>query len=53
MWLKGGLNLTTLSTTAASLQAKVVSRFLEPEQLPWKKLFATHFAHESLSYGKR
>lgn len=49
----GGLNLTTLATATTSLQAKVVSRFLEPERLPWKLFFATHFSSMIPSHGAR
>ena len=35
-WDQGGMRLVTIPTMMASLQAKVVSRLLEPERLLWK-----------------
>jgi exonuclease III len=35
-WEKGGMRLVTIPVMIASLQAKIVSRLLEPERLLWK-----------------
>lgn len=50
---RGGLKLTSLTTTTQSLQAKVISRYLEPERLPWKRFFDTHLDLADMQYGGR
>ena len=36
-----------------SLQAKIIARLLEPDHLPWKAFFRTHFLRSTLHYGPR
>lgn len=52
-WDRGGMGLTPIAVAASSLQAKVISRLLEPERLPWKQFFLAHFRHDTLFYGVR
>ncbi|DBB18502.1 TPA: hypothetical protein ACH3X3_000142 [Trebouxia sp. C0006] len=52
---KGGLGLVHVPTQIQALQAKVVSRLLEPERLAWKVFQLYHLSHASqvqpLGYG--
>ena len=52
-WEMGGTGFTTLGTATQSLQAKIISRLLEPECLPWKAFFVTHFPDDAQRYGTR
>ena len=52
---KGGLGLVHVPTQIQALQAKVVSRLLEPESMAWKVFQLYHLSHASqvqpLGYG--
>ena len=42
-WEQGGMRLTQVQETVASLQAKIISRLLQPERLVWKDFAILHF----------
>ncbi|KAL3143898.1 hypothetical protein ABBQ32_003713 [Trebouxia sp. C0010 RCD-2024] len=52
---QGGVGLVQVPTQIQALQAKVVSRLLEPERLAWKVLQLHHLSHapqpRQLAYG--
>ncbi|KAL3154646.1 hypothetical protein ABBQ32_014093 [Trebouxia sp. C0010 RCD-2024] len=52
---QGGVGLVEVPTQIQALQAKVVSRLLEPERLPWEVLQLHHLSHapqpRQLAYG--
>jgi exonuclease III len=56
-WAQGGMRLVNLEVMVDSLQAKIIARLLEPQQLPWKAFFHTHFSRSPLlgplRYGPR
>ena len=41
-WTAGGVRLADIAIMVKALQAKVISRLLNPQRLPWK-VFATHW----------
>lgn len=45
---RGGLGMPDVLIHIASLQAKIVSRWLEPERLPWKAFFEQWFLRSPL-----
>ena len=52
-WTQGGMRLVNLEVMIDSLQAKIIARLLEPDHLPWKAFFRTHFLRSTLQYGPR
>ena len=52
-WAQGGMRLVDLEVMIDSLQAKIIARLLEPDHLPWKAFFRTHFHRSTLQYGPR
>ena len=46
---QGGMRLTQVQQMVASLQAKIISRLLEPERLKWKDFALLHFGRSQQS----